>query len=473
MDSKLIALSDYLLSHIKKQVEYVEVRAEVSFHSSYILKNGALEASSSSFEKGISTRFTAKDSMGFFSTNNLSKDNLVELAEKAIRKSLRASKAERISLSDEPVCKAKYSVGEIKKVLDVSGEQKTDLLSSIDTSISNKSSERYLSLHDKVSETYFINSEGSRIQSRIPRISLYYNFSIKHLGRSSQRSWLYGASSGYEIFKKWNLQQKLSDEANALKKNLQFGIKPPRGKVDVVCAPEVVGIIVHESCGHPSEADRILSREAAQAGESFINPNMLGSKIGTPLVNIADDPTIPNSFGYYLYDDEGVKARRRMLFKDGKINEFLNNRETASQFSTHSNGAARAVNYNYEPIVRMANTYFVPQKMSEEELIESIRLGVYIRNFMEWNIDDLRLNQKYVGAEAYLIKNGRVVAPVIQPVIETTTPKLYSSVTAVANNLEFHAGTCGKGEPMQAIPVWFGGPSIKLHGINVSKGRGK
>ena len=474
MEKNIIAMADALLARLARGADYAEVRAESDSNSSFILKNGLLEVSSASSEAGISARFIVNGSMVFFSTNNLSSENLKELAERGMRQAKRAaSLSEKIALSEERPNRAEYSVKEVKKVLDTPQKEKLSILKQIDSAISGTAGERYLHLHDSVSEKYFANTEGSKIISKIPRISLYYNFSVKHLGKNSQRSWLYGSSSGYEIFKKWNLPKKLSEEANALLKNIQYGIKPPKKRVDVVCAPEVVGIIVHESCGHPSEADRIMSREAAQAGESFINPEMLGSRIGTPLVNIADDPTIPNSFGHYLYDDEGVRARRRILFKNGLINEFLNNRETAAALSTSSNGAARAVSYDYEPIIRMANTYFMPGDMSEEELIEGVKFGIYMKNFMEWNIDDLRLNQKYVGAEAYLIKNGRIVTPVVNPVIETTTPKLYSSVTGVANNLEFHAGTCGKGEPMQAIPVWFGGPSIKLSGIRVSRGRAR
>ena len=86
---------------------------------------------------------------------------------------------------------------------------------------------------------------------------------------------------------------------------------------------------------------------------------------------------------------------------------------------------------------------------------------------MEWNIDDKRFNQKYVGAESFLIKNGKIQYPIINPPIEITTPKLWSSIDAIANNTEYHAGNCGKGEPMQAIPVWFGGPSMSLRNIKV------
>lgn len=156
-----------------------------------------------------------------------------------------------------------------------------------------------------------------------------------------------------------------------------------------------------------------------------------------------------------------------MLMKNGRINEFLHNRESAYALGTKSNGSARSTSYSFEPIVRMSNTFMLPGDYKEEELIENVKDGVYIKSFMEWNIDDKRLNQKYVGAEAYEIKNGKLGKPLLNPVIEITTPQLYKAVDAVANNTEYFAGTCGKGEPMQGIPVWFGGPSFRMRRIFV------
>ena len=142
----------------------------------------------------------------------------------------------------------------------------------------------------------------------------------------------------------------------------------PKEKLDLILGSEVVGLVMHESAGHPCEADRITGREAAQAGESFITKDMIGQKIGPEIVTVVDDPTVEHSFGHYLYDDEGVQARRRFLIKNGTINEFLHNRETAFEMGVESNGAARAEFFDREPIVRMANTFMLPGDSTFEEL---------------------------------------------------------------------------------------------------------
>jgi TldD protein len=149
-----------------------------------------------------------------------------------------------------------------------------------------------------------------------------------------------------------------------------------------------------------------------------------------------------NNNGFYLYDDEGVKARPRELIKNGIINEFLHNRATAETLGTKSNASARALDYEYEPIVRMSNTYMKPGEYEFEELFEGIKLGIYMKSFNEWNIDDIRYNQKYVGREAYIIENGKIGKPVRRPVLELTTPKFYQSIDAVGkmqNGLLQHA----------------------------------
>jgi len=128
---------------------------------------------------------------------------------------------------------------------------------------------------------------------------------------------------------------------------------------------------------------------------------------------------------------------------------------------SQSNAAARAA-YGKEPIVRMANTYFVPGDYDFEEMLEGIKEGVYIKTYMEWNIDDVRYNQKYVGQEAYIIKDGEIDGIAYHPAIEFTTPFFYKNIVAMGKNLEFYAATCGKGDPMQGVPVTTGGVDIRL-----------
>ena len=326
---------------------------------------------------------------------------------------------------------------------------------------------RYYEFKDYEISSYFANSEGSRIRSVLPRLILEgYNL-VTSKGETVQSIREWAASGGWEKVADWDLENVLPAEVRMLKKQIDQGRRVKPGTYDLVCGPEVAGIAAHESCGHPMEADRILGREMSQAGRSFVSQDMVGKKIGSRYATVIDDPTVPGSYGYYAYDQEGVKARPRYLYKDGLINEFLQNRETASQMGIKSNGSSRSEFYLREPIVRMANTFVAPGDFEEDEMIGAVRNGVLMHSFTEWNIDDKRFNQKYVSREAYFIKDGELAGPAKNCTIEITTPGFWGALDAVSKKVGFTAAECGKGDPMQAIAVYTGGPMLRLRSVTL------
>ncbi|MBU3940950.1 MAG: TldD/PmbA family protein [Nanoarchaeota archaeon] len=459
-------LADFAVKYLeKKGASYSEARFMHVDSSNFLLKNGNPEYSDFGSSSGLAIRFIKNNVLRFCSTNILEKNKIKSLVDSSLKLS-KPNISEKTEFSDFQKQKEKYVVKQKKKLADMPPEKKLELLKELDSNFKDLIG-RYFTIEDVLIKKYFVNSEGTKIESEIPQIGFLYYLTLGEKEKTIQRYLQYGSSSGYEILKKWKLTENITQEVKALKDNLLHGIKPPKGKIDIIAGPEVTGIACHEAAGHPYEADRIFGREGAQAGESFITEEMINTKIGSGIVTVVDDPTLPNSYGFYKYDDEGVKARRKVLIKNGLINEFLHDRETSKKMRLKSNGSARATTTSVEPLVRMSNTFMLPGKQKEEELIEGVKLGVFIKNFMEWNIDDKRFNQKYVGNEAYLIKNGKLDKPVLRPSIEISTPALFSSIDAVANNLKLFAGTCGKGEPMQGIPVTMGGPSIRLKGIRL------
>ncbi|MBI4258404.1 MAG: TldD/PmbA family protein, partial [Thaumarchaeota archaeon] len=333
---------------------------------------------------------------------------------------------------------------------------------------------KLLSASIMTEEKIYLNSDGADLRSRVPRFQFYSFVTASYTGKPQTFTIppgyaQLGESGGWEIVQRLNLNEFVREEAERLAQAVKATENPPHDTVDIVLGSDVAGLVSHESSGHPEEADRVLGREAAQAGESYLKKGDVGYRIGSSEAYVSDDPTLPHSMGFYLYDDEGVKARKRRLIDGGVIRELLHNRSTAFEFKSKSNGSSRATLYDREPIVRMANTFVEPGDYTLEELLEPIKLGVYIKSFMEWNIDDKRLNQRYVGMESYVIKNGEIKAPVKSPILEITTPKFWSSVDARGKDLGFRAAHCGKGDPMQAIPVWTGGPSIRLKGVKVGR----
>ncbi|MEM2039245.1 MAG: TldD/PmbA family protein [Zestosphaera sp.] len=455
---------------------YVEARYQSDYGVLVSMRNGKVIGVGSFKEEGVGIRVLVDGSLGFAATNNLSAEGLSKALEKAIvrARSVASLRKNVIRFSEERVGRASYEVVTKIKLEDVSVESLMSLGKEVFKVLSESVSQVKLpvcvfSAETHTQEKLIITSDGAYVKSRVPRMYVSTNLVLLHPQKGTlQRMKEFGSSGGGELLDVWKPVDALAEEVKKLEVVLVNGTEPPKEPVDVVVGSEIVGLLVHESAGHPMEADRILGREAAQAGESYVKPEMIGEfRIGNELATVIEDPTIPGSNGFYLYDDEGVPARPRYLYKEGIINEALHNRHTANIFGIKSNAAARAMNYASEPIIRMSNTYFKPGKMSFEELIEDISTGVFIKSYMEWNIDDIRWNQRYVGLEAYMIRNGELAEPVRNPALEITTQGFYSNVVAVDKELKFYPGTCGKGEPSQGVPVWFGGPNVRIAKIRL------
>jgi TldD protein len=482
-------LAHYALNYAnEKKCEYAEVRLEKNRSDTVIFINGKMhmgnlpiELTTDAFSRksGINIRLIANGGMGMAATNYLTKESIRNNIDIAYANAKRngAQRKRPIRMSEEKSYKVEWQSKYKINPMDVPLEEKIQYIQDLIKIFAEKHPVDFIHIFVLITDqrdTYFLNNEGSKISGHVPRVALIpVLIGVQPGGKNEQAYNTYGTTGGWDKFLSWNLREKIAEKANVIGNIIKNAKKPPEGEIDIILGPDVAGIISHENCGHPHEADRILGREGAQAGESYLKEHNIGFEIGSECVNVYEDPTVPDSYGFYLYDDEGVKASRRVLIKNGIFNEMLHNRETAAEFNMHSNAAARAVAFDREPIVRMANTFFAPGDYSFEEMMEDIKLGILMKSFTEWNIDDKRMQCKYVGQEAYLIENGEEKETlVLKPALEISTLGLFRSVDAQgkSNTLEWQAAFCGKSEPGQGCPVWTGGPYVRLRKVRLAGG---
>ncbi|MCD6383634.1 MAG: TldD/PmbA family protein, partial [Thermoplasmata archaeon] len=457
-------VAEKALSYGEGRADYLEIRVERTAYSVNYMKNGTLVSSTEGVDGGISVRALVGGGMGAAYTDSLDIKDVKKAVDEAIKIGRSVKDISRVELSEEEVYQDSWGV---KGNLNRGNEEKVFALEDIERELDAMGYvvARTQLLRDSLKEKLILTSEGTDIYSRLPQVEYYYFIIVKTVKGSEQAYNQIAWSGGYERWGEYNPKERVLSDAEVLKRAIDEGRALKSGRMDLVVGPEVSGIAAHESSGHPSEADRILGREGFLAGESFIKPDMIGERVGSEVVNIVDDPTTPGSFGFYLYDDEGVPARRRYLYREGRINEFLHNRETAKILGVKSNGAARASSWSREPIVRMSTTFVEPGDHTLEELLEDVKYGVFMKSFTEWNIDDIRFNQRYVGREAYLVERGEVKGPVKRPIIEVTTKTFWGAVDALSRDLEFIGATCGKSDPMQGVDVWMGGPYMRLRNV--------
>lgn len=450
-----------ILEYLSGRAEFADVRHMYSTGKSYSYRNGQFDGQDISNSSGYAVRCVNNSiSMAFFNDKDLSSIRLK--LSRLVEKSMKTGK-HKIDMSGG-IKKSWKELGR-KKVADMPDSRKIEFIKDMDSIMGeNGASIRFTNLSDDTVRESYGNTSGTLIEGEYSRIYFVYMAGVRDSGSFEESSEEYGSTSGYEYLDSLNFPDLVGNDIKKLKESLHAGRLSP-GRYDLVVGPSISGIVAHESGGHPMEYDRIIGREAAQAGGSFINAADGKQRIGSEYVNLIDDPSIKGSFGYYEYDDEGIKSGKRYLYRNGYTDSYILNRESAAISGLPANGGGRSSEWDMEPLARMSTTYIEPGKTSPEELIEDIRQGIYMKNFTEWNIDDTRFYEKYVGKEAYLIENGKITSMLRRPVLETNTVNFYSSVDGTGNDLVFHAGICGKGDPEQGVPVWMGGPHLRLRNM--------
>jgi len=297
----------------------------------------------------------------------------------------------------------------------------------------------------------FASSEGSYIeQERIDVVSRLAATARKN-GDMQQASSSLGALNDFSYV------ETLGDEAKMLANRAVELLNAPYaepGVYPVVLDPILAGVFCHEAFGHLSESDFVYENERMQ--EIMV----LGRKFGQPHLNIVDGAAIPNLRGSFTYDDEGVRARRTDLIREGVLVGRLHSRETAGKMGEPVSGNARALDYRFPPIVRMTNTIIEPGKDSFEDIIGGVKLGVYAKN---WYGGTTSMEMfTFSAGEAYMIREGKI-AELVRPV--KLTGNLFTTlqnIDAIGTDLDMNqGGGCGKAGQMP-LPVSNGSPHIRI-----------
>ncbi len=240
---------------------------------------------------------------------------------------------------------------------------------------------------------------------------------------------------------------------------LRTSVPAEPGRFPVVLSPEAAGVFAHESFGHKSESDFMLS------DESMKNEWQLGKTVGSPILSIVDFGGVPGS-GYVPYDDEGTRARKNYLIRNGVLAGRLHSTQTAAALDEGSTGNARAVDCTFEPIVRMTTTYIEGGDLDFDQLIAPIKKGYFIKSIRHGS----GMSTFTIAPSlAYEIRDGRLGRPVQISVLTGSvfeTLGLIDGLTKDVRLLSFVTGGCGKMEQAN-LPVGFGGPYVRVSSMSV------
>ncbi|MEO6917166.1 MAG: TldD/PmbA family protein [Chitinophagaceae bacterium] len=492
-------LADVALNVAKsKGATYADVRIGRYLSQAVVTREKQVQNISNSESFGVGIRVIANGCWGFAASDNVTKDNIAKVAERAVA----VAKANSKVVSAPIQLAAQKGFGEvswktpiIKNAFEVPIKEKVDLLLGVNAvalaggvTFVNSA---ILSLNE---QKYFASTDGSYIDQDIHRLFPTFNVTRtdRALGKFETRKSLSSpVGMGYEYLdarpedkvpgivtrykNRYDFMEDIKGAtADVAQKMTAKTVEP--GKYDLVLDPSHLWLTIHESVAHPTELDRVLGYEANYAGTSFLTLEKWKSgnfKFGSDKVNILADKLQPGSLGAVGYDDEGVKCKEWDIIKNGILVNFQAIRDQAHIIGLkESQGCCYAQTWNDVQFQRMPNVSLLPgkDKLSVDDLIKNVEKGIYIIGDGSFSIDQQRYNFQFGGQTFYEIKNGKIGGMLKDVAYQANTQEFWNSCTAIADQSDYRLGGAfndGKGQPGQSNAVSHGSSTTRFNGVNV------
>lgn len=459
---------------------YADVRVSEILNEMLRVKDGEPEAVNLLQTKGFGVRVIADGAWGFAGSVDINKKEIIKTVEKAVsiaRASALLKKREAVLIPEE-AREDKYASSFQKDPFKVPVEEKLDVLVEAGRILKEQSpliKAAYSYYRGFREDKVFMNTEGAEIQQEITWCGGGLSAMAVKNGDVQKRSYpsSFGgnnATRGYEFFESLALVSHAEETGQELLKLLDAE-KCPSGEMDLILTGDQLALQIHESCGHPTELDRVLGTEADYAGTSFLTPEKLENfRYGSEKVNIVADATVPHGLGTFGYDDEGTKAKKVDLVKEGLFVGYQSSRETAADLDLgESSGGMRADSPLALPLIRMTNINLLLGEWESGEIVEDTRDGVLMMTNRSWSIDDKRINFQFGTEVGWRIKNGSREGLVKNPTYMGVTPQFWGSCDAASKDdwMMWGVPNCGKGVPSQVMYVGHGCGTARFHKVRI------
>jgi TldD protein len=308
---------------------------------------------------------------------------------------------------------------------------------------------------DEIRRMVVFNSEGVAVRQETPLVWLSIDLMAERGDRRAPGYVRRSSKSGFEYATEEFAREAAEEGARQAVVMLDAS-DAPSGEMPVVIASGG-GVVFHEAVGHGLEADGV------ERGTSFYT-GLVGERVGSDLVTIVEDGSVPHLRGSFDYDDEGTPSRRNVLIEKGVLRGYMSDWLTANKLGIPLTGNGRRQSYMHYPLVRMTNTFILDGRSDPEEIISGTPKGLYALRLGGGEVDTTTGNFTFGVREAYLIENGKITSPVRGATLIGNGPEILKRIDMVGNDTTFWPGTCGKG---QWVPVSSGAPTLRIAGINV------
>jgi TldD protein len=449
-------------STLSHSVDFSELFFQSSYYESWSLEDQIIKDAIYGVDQGCGVRVISGEKCGFAFTNDFTMPALQQaaIAARSIVKS-GLNNQQPINLIQHTLPKNLYPAADPLK--SIPETIKIQILSDLDKytrALDPRIKQVFATLSASYTINLIANSENLLSGDLRPIVSINVSVIIEEHGNKQRASYGAGLRGDLTVFTDQKFLQGLAQEVTR-QAQVALRAKPaPAGNMPVVIGAGWPGILLHEAVGHGLEGD--FNRKGTSAYS-----NKIGQKVASELCTIIDDGTMMNRRGSLTIDDEGTPSGCNVLIENGILKGYMQDKLNAKLMKMQPTGNGRRESYNCLPMPRMTNTYMLAGKHSPEEIIASVKKGIYAVNFGGGQVDITSGKFVFDASEAYMIENGKITYPVKDATLIGNGPDVMRKVSMVGNDLKFDNGVGVCGKDGQSVPVGVGQPHLLIDEITV------
>ncbi|WP_296903265.1 metalloprotease TldD [Polaromonas sp.] len=425
------------------------------------LEEGIVKTGSFSIDQGVGVRAVSGEKTAFAYSDDISEASLLDAA-RTVRSISAASKAGRVKTPSRKIASSRSLYRGIDPIATLGSTAKVKLLEKVEK-LAKAKDPRIVQVMAGLASEYDVvmvaRADGTLAADVRPLVRLSVTVIAKQKGRREVGSGGGGGRFGLDYFDDAQIAQYVDDAVNAALTNLDARAAPA-GEMTVVLGAGWPGILLHEAIGHGLEGDFNRKGSSAFSGR-------IGQRVAAKGVTVLDDGTIADRRGSLNVDDEGHASQRNVLIEDGILKGYIQDSLNARLMKVKPTGNGRRESYAHVPMPRMTNTYMLGGDRQPEEIVASIKKGLYATNFAGGQVDITSGKFVFSASEAFWVENGKILYPVKGATIVGNGPDALTRVTMMGNDMRLDSGvgTCGK--EGQSVPVGVGQPTLRIDGLTV------
>ncbi|RUM97229.1 metalloprotease TldD [Pseudaminobacter arsenicus] len=436
-----------------------ELYLEYSESEALMFDNGRLKTANFNTDQGFGLRAVAGEASGYAHSSELSEAALLRAADavSAVKGGYSGK------LAPAPARTNRHLYTDENPIPSPSFEAKARLLQDMDAWLRARDPrvrQVTASLASSWQHVEILRADGQMVSDMRPLVRLNVSVVVGEGDRQESGSYGMGGRKGFGEFLVEDSWKLAAEEAlrQALV-NLR-AIPAPAGTFDIVLSNGWPGVMLHEAVGHGLEGDFNRKKTSAFAG-------LMGSQVAAKGVTVVDDGTIAERRGSLTIDDEGTPSNRNVLIEDGKLVGYMQDRQNARLMGMEPTGNGRRQSYAHEPMPRMTNTYMTGGDMEPDEIIASVKKGVYAVSFGGGQVDITSGKFVFGCTEAYMIEDGKVTQPIKGAMLIGNGPDAMHRVSMVGNDMQLDTGIGMCGKAGQGVPVGVGQPHLRMNQMTV------